>query len=308
MKTLNQSSSNQVRNAERGVRNNPALLRPLPSSFPMPEAWEVLDAERIINPMWNELIVIRAPRSELHQHRRGLGMIRTGIRRTGVSRTSLAFTLIELLVVISIIAIFAALLFPVGAAVKKHEYLSVARGELEQIATALEDYKNQYGVYPPSNPMNMLLNPLYYELSGVSNVVPKSSYATLDNASTVVITTYGSVFNVAGAVNCLNPGGDVETAKARRFLTGLKANQIGSFSQVLGVPTVSTLITSVGGPDQSYLTQLQGSGFGGNPFRYIYPGTNNPSSYDLYVQLSISGKKYLISNWSKENIINSPLP
>jgi len=28
----------------------------------------------------------------------------------------------------------------------------------------------------------------------------------------------------------------------------------------------------------------------------------------VYVQLSISGKKYLISNWSKENKINSPLP
>ena len=52
--------------------------------------------------------------------------------------------------------------------------------------------------------------------------------------------------------------------------------------------------------------------FGGlpdvNPFRYLYPGTNNPSSYDLWVQLKISGKMYLICNWSTTPIVNSPLP
>jgi prepilin-type N-terminal cleavage/methylation domain-containing protein len=258
----------------------------------MPEAWEMLDAERIINQMRNV------------PERLKPSMFRPGARRTGMLRSSFAFTLIELLVVISIIALMAALLFPVGAAVKRHEYLSVARVELEQTAAALEDYKNQYGVYPPSNLTNMLQNPLYYELSGVSNVVngAVNNYQTLDNASTVPVTTYISGFGVGGAVNCTKPGGDVESVKARRFLPALKPNRINTLNGL------NILVTSVGGPDQSYLTQLQGMGFGGNPLRYIYPGTNNPSSYDLYVQLSISGKKYLISNWSKANIINSPLP
>ena len=238
-------------------------------------------------------------------------MIRPGARRSGMLRFSFAFTLIELLVVISIISLMAALLFPVGAAVKRHIYLNVARAELEQTAAALEDYKSQYGVYPPSNPTSMLQNPLYYELSGVSNVVNATgnNYQTLDNASTVPVSAYTSAnfFDVGGAVNCVKPGGDVESVKARRFLSNLKPNRIGDFVGAGGV-AVSNLVTSVGGPDQNYLTQLQGMGFGGNPFRYFYPGTNNPSSYDLYVQLSISGKKYLISNWSKENKINSPLP
>jgi len=320
MKTLNQSRSNQVRNPESGVRSVWTQ-----SAFPITEAWEMLDTERVINQMRNvsiggprnELIVIRAPRSEseclnaLSAARSGLGMIRPGARRSGMLRFSFAFTLIELLVVISIISLMAALLFPVGAAVKRHIYLNVARAELEQTVAALEDYKSQYGVYPPSNPTSMLLNPLYYELSGVSNVVNATgnNYQTLDNASTVPVSAYTSAnfFDVGGAVNCVKPGGDVESVKARRFLSNLKPNRIGDFVGAGGV-AVSNLVTSVGGPDQNYLTQLQGMGFGGNPFRYFYPGTNNPSSYDLYVQLSISGKKYLISNWSKENKINSPLP
>jgi hypothetical protein len=98
----------------------------------------------------------------------------------------------------------------------------------------------------------------------------------------------------------------VETAKARSFLAALRANRIGSY--VSGGTAISNLVTSVGGPDQNYLSQLSLPGFGGNPFRYTYPGTNNPNSYDLYVQLSISGKHYLVCNWSQQNIINSPLP
>jgi prepilin-type N-terminal cleavage/methylation domain-containing protein len=323
MKTLNQSRSNEVRNPESGLCGC-CRLRSVwtQSAFPIPEAWEMLDAERVINQMRNvsiggprnELIVIRAPRSEseclnaLSAARSGLGMIRPGARRSGTRRSLFAFTLIELLVVISIIALMAALLFPVGAAVKRHIYLNVARAELEQTSAALEAYKSQYGVYPPSNLTNMLINPLYYELSGVSNYVSTTtgnSYETLDNASSVSVTAYTSGFGVGGAVNCVKPGGDVESVKARRFLPALKPNRINT---LYGLNGPNILVTSVGGPDQNYLTQLQGMGFGGNPFRYIYPGTNNPSSYDLYVQLSISGKKYLISNWSKENVINSPLP
>ncbi len=40
-----------------------------------------------------------------------------------------------------------------------------------------------------------------------------------------------------------------------------------------------------------------------NPFRYIYPGTNNPTSYDLWIDLRISGKTNLICNWSHAPII-----
>jgi hypothetical protein len=38
-----------------------------------------------------------------------------------------------------------------------------------------------------------------------------------------------------------------------------------------------------------------------NPWRYVSSGpTNNPGSYDLWVDLYIGGKTYRLSNWSKE--------
>jgi len=45
-----------------------------------------------------------------------------------------------------------------------------------------------------------------------------------------------------------------------------------------------------------------------NPIRYVYPGTNNPASYDLWVQLQIGGKKYLVCNWNKAALVNTPYP
>ena len=93
--------------------------------------------------------------------------------------------------------------------------------------------------------------------------------------------------------------------QAQNFLLGLKANRIGSVTNAGGV-LISNLITSVRGPDATYMPLGRYPDV--NPFRYIYPGTNNPSSYDLWVQLVISGKTNLICNWNTKVIINSPLP
>ena len=230
--------------------------------------------------------------------------------RTPYSALRTGFTLIELLVVISIMALLAALTFGVLGGVHKTASISAASAELGQIESALEDYKGQYGVYPPSNPLNPLLNPLYYELVGVmatNNVAGSAGYVTLDGASGVKLTDYTSLslFNVGGAINCIKPG-DTESAKARPFLSSLKQNRIGSYNAPSGNP-VNLLITSVRGPDASYMPL--GPAYADiNPFRYAYPGTNNPNSYDLWIQLVISGKTNLICNWSKNPIKNSPLP
>ena len=118
------TNTNQMRNAERGMRNkNTAASNPS---------------------------LCRTPHSAL--------------------RTFRAFTLIELLVVISIMGLLAALIFPVAGAVKRQQYLKTASGELAQIETALDNYKAKYGVYPPSNPNNPLVNQLYYELIGTTNI------------------------------------------------------------------------------------------------------------------------------------------
>jgi prepilin-type N-terminal cleavage/methylation domain-containing protein len=198
-----------------------------------------------------------------------------------------AFTLIELLVVIAVMALIAAMIFPVTGSIKRRQYLSTASAELEQIKTALDNYKNQYGVYPPANPSNPVLNPLYYELTGVTNVA--ANYRTLDNAATIAVTTYNNTFNVGGAINCAKPGGDAEAAKATSFLPSLKPNRIGTTAAGINV-----LITSMRGPDAAYMPLNVPDV---NPFRYAYPGTNNPNAYDLWIDLRISGKTNRICNW-----------
>jgi prepilin-type N-terminal cleavage/methylation domain-containing protein len=228
-----------------------------------------------------------------------------------------AFTLVELLVVISIIGVLAALIIPVAGAVSRQKKINTAQAEMQTIETALENYKAKYGVYPPADPANSIFNSLYYELSGVTNVVPSSgtaSYQTLDSISIVPVPGYQNQFLVGGVINCSKGSGE-DTVFAKNFLPGLKAtewagvtnNNPNSNPNSTGT-TFNYLVTSVGGPDPN------SAPFGNNnPFRYAYPGTNNPNSYDLWIQLSInstpsSPKKYLVCNWTQEVLRNSPLP
>lgn len=59
-----------------------------------------------------------------------------------------AFTLIELLTVISIIAILMALLFPAISLVKEQANKAKARSDVSGIATAVKQYNLDYGKYP----------------------------------------------------------------------------------------------------------------------------------------------------------------
>ena len=224
-----------------------------------------------------------------------------------------AFTLIELLVVISIIGVLATFTIVSVQAIAKNRKISTARGELIQIESALEDYKAKYGTYPPGNNGNYaapvygsMLNQLYYELSGTTS--SGGNFVTLDgsaqlNSSTIKVADVSTAFKVGGFVNCTKGSGE-EAATAKSFLPGLRPNQYFYPVTNNGIPT-TILVTSVGGPDDTYKPL---SAVGINPIRYQYPGTNNPNSYDLWVQLQISGKKYLVSNWSKSALVNTTYP
>jgi prepilin-type N-terminal cleavage/methylation domain-containing protein len=61
------------------------------------------------------------------------------------------FTLVELLTVIAIIGILAAMLLPVLAAVKKHAQVVKAKKEAGDILIAIEGYDQAYGRFPVSS-------------------------------------------------------------------------------------------------------------------------------------------------------------
>src|SRR5678816_2465308 len=59
-----------------------------------------------------------------------------------------AFTLMELLTVITIIAVLMSLLFPAIRMVKESSKKALASGEVHRIATAVEAFHTEYGRYP----------------------------------------------------------------------------------------------------------------------------------------------------------------
>ncbi len=227
-----------------------------------------------------------------------------------VTRHAFAFTLIELLVVISIIGVLAGLTIPALGMIKKQQYLKTARAEMEFLETALENYKAKYGAYPPGNQLTATatyapaqFNQLYYELAGTVQINNNSAFQTLDGNSTIQSVDVNTAYKVGGFVNCTKGTGE-DDLKAKNFLSGIRQKDVYSPVTNNGVAT-TILVTSVGGPDDNY-QPLSASGL--NPIRYVYPGVNNPNSYDLWVQLVISGKTNLLCNWSRSVIINSPLP
>jgi prepilin-type N-terminal cleavage/methylation domain-containing protein len=237
------------------------------------------------------------------------------------SSVILAFTLIELLTVISIIAILAAFTVPVLKGIKRQQYLRSAQAGMEQIETAIERYHAAYGFYPPDNPTNALVNQLYFELLGTTVITNASLgvngnplvYQSLDDP-TMQLPQGGlnSVFSssVNGFMNCNRPGASEDTRPAQNFLPGLKPDQVAVYTNYFpqNKLPIKLLVASVGGPDLAYCPLGTGAP-GINPWRYNSSNpTNNPGAYDLWVQLSISGKTNLICNWSKQVQFNSPLP
>jgi prepilin-type N-terminal cleavage/methylation domain-containing protein len=215
-----------------------------------------------------------------------------------------AFTLIELLVVIAVIGILAALIFPITGALKKKRMITVAQAELAEVETAIDAYKSKYGTYPPDNPGSPLINPLYFELEGTTNN-GSGYYQTLDGSGQISSGQFAGLFGagVNGFVNTsASAKGSDDKGVAVNFLKDLKPNQIGQW--IFGTRTNNAiLVCSVQWDNVSTqpLPSPPAERNGLNPWRYVssHP-TNNPASYDLWVDILIAGKTYHISNWSKQ--------
>jgi type II secretory pathway pseudopilin PulG len=219
-----------------------------------------------------------------------------------------AFTLLELLTVIGIIVVIAALLLPVGSIVKQRAVIRATQAQMAQLETAIDRYKSAYGFYPPSGTTGPFTNQLYFELLGTTNIALPSVmpvYLTLDSTAEINTNDAGGTFGVSGFMNCSKPGTDESSTRAQDFLPDLKPNQIGTL-YTNGNDVVKIIIASAGGPDPDFQPLGQQDM---NPWRYNSSNpTNNPGSYDLWIQLKIAGKTNLICNWSKQVQINSPLP
>ncbi len=73
------------------------------------------------------------------------------INKRTTKATPTAFTLVELLVVITIIGILAALITVAAIGALKKAQEARIKAEINQIATAVDDYRNKYTAYPPNS-------------------------------------------------------------------------------------------------------------------------------------------------------------
>ncbi len=224
-------------------------------------------------------------------------------------RSARAFTLVELLVVMAVIGLLAALTFPAVQGARIAMLRARAKSELMQLETAIERYKDKLGHYPPDcrlggNPDPYAVNQLYYELLGTTNVSTPPArpfYVTLDGSARIDGDSLPAIFgaNVAGFMNCARTGGD-DAVNAVSFLKGLKP------SQFLATTINSKDCTVLGSALEGPLTYQSAAGAKINPWRYNASNpTNNVKTFDLWIDVTVGSKTNRICNWHEKPLVIS---
>jgi prepilin-type N-terminal cleavage/methylation domain-containing protein len=76
--------------------------------------------------------------------------------RRSACRRSRAFSLLELLAVIAVIGILAALIFPSVGAARKSAHRAKTKVQFNQWAAAIESFRSEYGYYPAFDTTNLV--------------------------------------------------------------------------------------------------------------------------------------------------------
>lgn len=206
-----------------------------------------------------------------------------------------AFTLMELLVVISIIGVLAAMIFPVAAGIKNKATIKKAQAQVRLVSQLIERYQTRFGYLPPDHPAEVARNSLYFELVGSTRegTVAPFSYTSLDGAAKISEVDCQTVFGTGAILNSTKSGAE-ESKPAEPFLKQLRPEQFYEYTS--GGSTIRLLTCSIPWPQQA------GEVLPGvplvNPFRYLKNGTNNPGSFDLWVDIVVGGKSNRIGNWN----------
>jgi prepilin-type N-terminal cleavage/methylation domain-containing protein len=131
----------------------------------------------------------------------------------------LAFTLIELLTVIAIMSIIAAMVVTMGAAASQKKKNASVEADKNKLITMISSYYAKLNYYPPDNGSNAAhvaegrlslyegdtaTNPLVYELVGASNINSGANlivFNSPNNNSTIKASEYATIFNRGGVAN-----------------------------------------------------------------------------------------------------------
>ncbi len=209
------------------------------------------------------------------------------------SRRSAAFTLIEMLVVIGIVGILAALVLGVGPVVTKAKARSKAKAELGKLVTLIESYHAKVKQYPPDNPINSAIHPLFYELMGTTYNSTTTNWVTLNKQETISYSTFITYFGQSGLLNVTD--GD---SQAKQIYEGIKASEHAEYKVGSNPcdPTVELLISSVPGNPASMINDANGKAV--NPWRYNSRNpTHNKKKFDLWIEIRVGNTYETVGNW-----------
>jgi prepilin-type N-terminal cleavage/methylation domain-containing protein len=180
-----------------------------------------------------------------------------------------AFTLVEILVVVAIIGILAGLIVGLAGRASETKILSRARAERDMLVMAIENYKSKLGYYPQDHPKNPAMSPLYNELTRMR----------IPDAYTNETTGFGvpDIANIGAKSDNFLPGG-LKPTQYKVLGTGGRGDEPG------GQFTAAQMIYA----------------YGNAPWQYnITNPTNNPGGFDLWVEIVVGPKKFVVGNWSE---------
>lgn len=204
------------------------------------------------------------------------------------------FTLVEMLVVISIIGVLAAMVVGLAGGATRQSHLKRVKSDLQNIATAIDRFKTKYGSYPPDNGREVIgggqtnylavPNQLFYELVGSVhrlNASGQSEFYVPQLGLTSNQKDIRTWFGVDGFVNATEEMKDVVN-----FLPNFKTNDVTLIPQTGRTPLVGLRVA------------VRNPGTNENFWYYRSTNpTNNPTGYDLWAVVVVGKHTNIIGNW-----------
>ena len=179
-----------------------------------------------------------------------------------------AFTLIEMLVVIAIIGILAALVVGVLPGISAKRTRSAVTTQMIAIETAINTYKQKQGFYPPDNMNNATNSPPQPQYTGVNPLFHELTGATW--------------VSDAAALGAMGTGG-ILNSNEQNYISPIKAATYQPFPGLMA----TGLVVNAKGPN-------------GEPNFWHYNvsrPTHNADSYDLWAEVMVGGQTNIIGNW-----------
>ena len=141
---------------------------------------------------WQPRIEVRRPPPlDFHSPRKNFILPKTMKKNPSASRRRrAAFTLVELLTVIAIIGILAALLLPVLSAVKRSAQKVKAQTEMQALATAIQAYDSAYGRFPVSTNVQAVASAAQSDFTYGGSVLANAGFtgaSTTTNSEVIAI-------------------------------------------------------------------------------------------------------------------------